>query len=80
MIGFISLLHLPVVGIVDLPIIRKAGLRASLEEVAGEASFDRGFSAMIRALLQATSSWSKSHKQLSPRPLAEKLLGRSNVK
>ena len=41
---------------VDLPIIRSAGFPAALEEVAGTASFDEGFSAMIEALLQATSS------------------------
>ena len=42
---------------VDLPIIRKAGLPASFEEVAGEASFEGKFSAIIEALLQPTSSW-----------------------
>ena len=44
---------------VDLPIIRKAGLPASLEEVAGEASLEGNFSAILDALLQPTSSWSQ---------------------
>lgn len=44
---------------VDPPIIRSAGLPAALEEAAGEASFDGGFSVMIEALIQATSSWER---------------------
>lgn len=57
---FISLLLLMVfLTCVDPPIIRSAGLPAALEEVAGEASLDGGFSAMIEALIQATSSWER---------------------
>ena len=44
---------------VDLPIIRKAGLPASLEEVPWEASFEGNFSAIIEVLLQPDSSWSQ---------------------
>ena len=48
----------------DLPIIRSAGLPATLEEVAREAFLDDNFSAMTEALLEASSSWSKCHGQL----------------
>lgn len=44
---------------VDLPIIRKAGLPASLEEVAGEASLEGNLSAIIEAPLQPRSIWSQ---------------------
>lgn len=53
--GSISLLHLAVVRTLYLPIIRKAGLPASLGEVTEEASFDAGFSAITWTLLQASS-------------------------
>ena len=45
---------------VDLPIIRKAGLPASLEEVTGEASFEGNFSAITEILLQPTSNWNQN--------------------
>ena len=40
---------------IDLPIIRNAGLPASSSKLAGEASFEGNFSAIIEALLQPSS-------------------------
>ena len=60
----------------DIPIIRSAGLPATLEEVAGEALLDDSFSAMTEAVLEANSSWSKSHGQFPCR----KVLGKSSLR
>lgn len=51
-----------VLSFVDVPIIRRAGLPPILGEVTEEvALLDGVFSAMLEALVQARSSWRKSH-------------------
>lgn len=62
----------------DLPIIRRAGLPAAFEEVAGEASFDGGFSAITEALLQITSGWQAGSGSKKVLGAAVRLLGRSS--
>ena len=70
---FINVLVSLVTDDFDLPIMRRAGLPASLGGAAGEASFAESLSAMVEALLQANLSWSQNHGQLLAKKMAREV-------